>query len=70
MAEKSGNIKKLMDVMLYVLFASFIIPVIAVNIRGMTGDTENFSGTELLVLGLITTFIIIGVVYGIYKEMF
>jgi hypothetical protein len=61
---------KLMDVLIYVLFASVVIPVIAININGMTGDTGNYSAAEIVVLGLITTLIVLGVAYSIYKKLF
>lgn len=70
MANQNSKLKKLMDVLVYVLFASVVLPIIAVNIRGMTGDAANWSVTEIAVLSLITTLIVLGVVYGIYKELF
>jgi hypothetical protein len=59
-----------MDVLIYVLFASVVLPIIAINIRAMTGDSGNFSASEIVVLGLITTLIVLGVAYAIIKTLF
>lgn len=61
---------ELMDVLIYVLFASLIIPIIAGQLSGLEGDTGNFSAGEILIIGVITTFIILGVAYSIIKKMF
>jgi ABC-type uncharacterized transport system fused permease/ATPase subunit len=61
-------VKDLMDVLIYVVFASVLIPIIASNIHSLNGD-ENISETEYVILGLITTFIILGVVYAIVKTI-
>lgn len=65
----SFNVKGLLDVLVYILFAVVVLPIIASQVVSMEGDTTNFSATEILVLGLITTFIVLGVVYGIVKKM-
>jgi hypothetical protein len=57
-----------LDVLIYVLFASVLLPIIAVQINGMEDDA-NFSTTEVLLIGLITLFVVIGVVYGIIKTI-
>ncbi len=62
------HVKDLLDVLIYVLFASVLLPIIAVQINGMEGDA-NFSPTEILLIGLITLFVVIGVVYGIIKTI-
>lgn len=67
---KKLHVKELMDVLIYVLFASVVLPIIAINIRGMTGDSGNFSASEIVVLGLITTLIVLGVAYAIIKTLF
>jgi hypothetical protein len=36
----------------------------------MTGDSGNFSASEIVVLGLITTLIVLGVAYAIIKTLF
>jgi hypothetical protein len=61
-------VKDLMDVLIYVVFASVLIPIIASNIHSLDGD-ENISASEYVLLGLITTFIILGVVYAIVKTI-
>jgi hypothetical protein len=63
------NIKDLFDVLIYILFAAVIIPIIAGQVVTLEGDTTNFSATEILVLGLITTFLVLGIVYAIVKKM-
>ncbi len=69
MAEKKKLVvKDLMDVLIYVVFASVLIPIIASNIHALDGDA-NISATEYVLLGLITTFIILGVVYSIVKTI-
>jgi hypothetical protein len=62
------HVKDLLDVLIYVLFASVLLPIIAVQINGMEDDV-NFSTTEVLLIGLITLFVVIGVVYGIIKTI-
>ena len=66
---KKFNIRDLLDVLIYVLFAVVILPIIASQVTNLEGDTGNFSATEILLLALITTFIVLGVVYGIVKKM-
>lgn len=61
--------KDLIDVLVYVLFAVVVLPIIAGQVTTLEGDTTNFSATEILILALITTFIVLGVVYGIVKKM-
>lgn len=70
MAKKGGSTSSLMEVLIYVLFASVLIPVIAINIKAMTGDSGNYSAAEIAVLGFITTIVILGIGYTIYKKMF
>lgn len=68
MAGYKLHVKDLLDVLIYVLFASVLLPIIAVQINGMEDDT-NFTATEILLIGLITLFVVIGVVYGIIKTI-
>lgn len=63
------NVRDLIDVLVYVLFAVVVLPIIAGQVVTLEGDTTNFSATEILLLALITTFIVLGVVYGIVKKM-
>lgn len=70
MPKGKANLKDLFDIMIYILFAGAIIPIIAGQVVTMEGDTTNFSTTEIVVLGLITTFIVLGVVYAIIKTLF
>ena len=73
MAKKGGSkkfeVKDLIDVLIYVLFAVVVLPIIASQVTTLEGDTGNFSATEVLLLALITTFIVLGIVYGIVKKM-
>lgn len=63
------NTKKLIDVLIYVLFAVVLLPIIGSQVITLEGDTTNFSATEILLFGLITTFVVIGVVYAIIKTL-
>jgi hypothetical protein len=71
MAKGKGKMqtKDLIDVLVYVLFAVVVLPIIASQVTTLEGDTTNFSATEILILALITTFIVLGVVYKIVKTM-
>ena len=73
MAKKGGSkkfeVKDLIDVLIYVLFAVVVLPIIAGQVTTLEGDSTNFSATEILLLALITTFIVLGIVYGIVKKM-
>ena len=68
---KGGTLstKKLMNVLIYIVFASVLIPIINTQIVGLEGDTTNYSASEILLMGLITTFIILGLVYAIVKTL-
>ena len=66
---KKFEFKDLIDVLIYVLFAVVVLPIIASQVTTLEGDTGNFSATEILLLALITTFIVLGIVYGIVKKM-
>lgn len=68
MAGHKLHVKDLLDVLIYVLFASVLLPIIAVQVNAMEDD-GNFSVTEVLLIGLITLFVVIGVVYGIIKTI-
>ena len=71
MAKKGGKlqVKDLIDILVYVLFAVVVLPIIGGQITTLEGDTTNFSATEILLFGLITTFIVLGLVYGIVKKL-
>jgi len=68
-SSKKFEVKDLIDVLIYVLFAVVVLPIIASQVTTLEGDTGNFSATEILLLALITTFIVLGIVYGIVKKM-
>jgi len=70
MAKSKIDLKDLFDIMIYVMFAGVLIPIIGAQMVTLEGDTTNFSATEILLFGLITTFIILGVVYAIIKTIF
>jgi len=61
--------KSLIDILVYVLFAVVVLPIIGGQIVTLEGDSTNFSATEILLFGLITTFIVLGIVYGIVKKL-
>jgi hypothetical protein len=63
------TLEKLTKILVYVLFASAILPVIASQMATLEGDTTNFSATEILLLGLITLFVILGIVYAVVKSV-
>jgi len=63
------SVGSLFDILIYVLFAVIVLPIIAGQVVSVEGDTTNFSAGEILILGLITTFIVLGVVYAIVKKM-
>jgi hypothetical protein len=63
------NIKSLIGTLVYVLFFVAVMPIIGSSIVTLEGDTTNFSATEILLFGLIVTFIILGALYGIVKSV-
>lgn len=63
------GVKDLVNILIYVLFAVIILPIIGSSVSTLEGDTGNFSATEILLFGLITTFIVIGIVYAIIKSL-
>lgn len=67
-SSKAG-VKDMINVMIYVLFAVIVLPIIGGAVTTLEGDTGNFSATEILLFGLITTFVVIGVVYAIIKTL-
>jgi hypothetical protein len=72
MSKSSGGkagAKDLINVLIYVLFAVIVLPIIGSSIVTLEGDTTNFSATEILLFGLITTFVVIGIVYAIIKTL-
>lgn len=69
MGKGKVNTKDLMSILVYVMFASVIIPIIATQMVALEGDTTNFSATEILLFGLVVTFIVLGVVYAIVKTI-
>jgi len=69
MSKGKVNTKDLMNILIYIVFATVIIPIINAQIVGLEGDSINYSASEILLMGLITTFIILGVVYAIVKTI-
>ena len=67
MAKKTST-KDLMNVLVYVLFAVIIIPIMASQVA-LLGEDGNLSTAEAAIVALITTFIILGVVYAIVKTV-
>ena len=62
------NVASLIDILVYVLFAVVVLPIIGGQLVTLEGDSTNFSATEILLFGLIMTFIVLGVVYAIVKK--
>jgi len=65
-----ANVKKLMEVTIFLLFASSILGVVASQVTTLEGDSTNFSSAEIAVLALIVLIFILGVVYTIAKVFF
>ena len=65
-----ANVKKLMDVTIFLIFASSILGVVASQVTTLEGDTTNFSAGEIVVLGLFVLVFVLGVVYTIAKVFF
>lgn len=61
--------ESLMRLLFYVLLASVIIPIVNTQMRTIEGDATNYSAAEILLAGLVTLFILLGLVYGIAKEV-
>jgi len=68
MAKGKANTKDLMNILIYVVFAVVILPIIGSNVATLDNDS-NFSAQELLLIGLITTFTVLGIVYAIIKSL-
>lgn len=64
-----ANVNSLIKILIYVIFAVAVLPVIASQVVSIEGDTTNFSASEILILGLITTLIVLGVVYAVVKTI-
>jgi len=60
----------LIEILIYVLFGSVIIPIVAGTMLTIEGDTTNFSTTEILVAGIVTTVLLLGFVYSIVNRFF
>ena len=60
---------KLMKLLFYVVLASVVIPIINTQMSGIEGDTGNYSASEILLAGLVTLFILLGLVYAIAKTV-
>ena len=69
MAKNRLRMEDLTKILIYIVFASVIIPIIATQMSTLEGDTGNFSASEILLLGLVVTFIILGMVYAIVKTV-
>jgi len=62
--------KELMNVLIYTVFAVVVIPIIAGQVALLVTDGNISSNAPLVALiGLITTFIVLGVVYSIVKSV-
>ena len=66
---KAMKKEDLIDVLIYILFAVFILPIIGSQVTTLEGDTTNFSATEIIILGLIVTFVVLGVIYAVVKKL-
>lgn len=68
---KGGKLKgdQLVGVLIYVFFGSVLIPIIASQMLVIEGDATNFSATEIILAGIVTTFVLLGFVYSIVKAV-
>jgi hypothetical protein len=66
---KVGSVGDLVDILVYILFAVVVLPIIGGQLVSLEGDSTNFSTTEILLFGLVMTFIVLGIVYSIVKKM-
>lgn len=66
---KKLNTEDLMSVLFYVVLASVVIPIINTQMSGIEGDSGNYSASEILLAGLVTLFILLGLVYAIAKTV-
>lgn len=58
-----------MDAMIYVIFGAVAIPIVGEQMLTIEGDTQNYSAAEIALAALVVTFMILGLVYGIYKKL-
>ena len=54
----------ILSTVIEVLLTVTVLPTLAVTIAG----TQNLTATEAILLGLVTTVIIMGLIYGIAKQ--
>ena len=66
---KKLNTEDLMSVLFYVVLASVVIPIINTQMSGIEGASGNYSASEILLAGLVTLFILLGLVYAIAKTV-
>ena len=66
---KKLNTEDLMSVLFYVVLASVVIPIINTQMSGIERDSGNYSASEILLAGLVTLFILLGLVYAIAKTV-
>ena len=59
----------LMKLLFYVVLASVVIPIINTQMSTIEGDAGNYSASEILLAGLVTLFILLGLVYAIAKTV-
>ena len=61
--------ESLMKLLFYVVLASVVIPIINTQMSSIEGDSTNYSASEILLAGLVTLFILLGLVYAIAKTV-
>lgn len=68
---KGGKLstESLMKLLFYVVLASVVIPIINTQMASIEGDSTNYSASEILLAGLVTLFILLGLVYAIAKTV-
>ena len=70
MGEKGKlSTESLMKLLFYVVLASVVIPIINTQMASIEGDSTNYSASEILLAGLVTLFILLGLVYAIAKTV-
>lgn len=60
---------KLTGLIVYIIFGSVAVSIINTQMLTIEGDATNYSATEILLAGLVSTFFILGLVYQVAKKM-
>lgn len=64
LGSKKGAAGNIVGILVAVVFATALIPVIKTFISSAT----NLTATETVLLGLVTLFVVLGLIYGVLKS--